>query len=165
MDLLDKEILEFLEDNIDLIDEGRWKDFYDSAAESTLFHHVGKITDVLLDSGINPLENSTEIFDNMFVRSKIKHLNIPAAIQTIGISAFYDSTIEEVTIPEGVQEIPMECFEECTHLHTITIPSSVTYIAPDAIWEDAVIVCPPGSFAAFWGEKRGFEVRLNDENR
>lgn len=159
MSLLDNEIQEFLEKNIDLIDNGRWKEFYDAAAESTLFHYVGSITDVLLDSGINPLENSTEIFDNMFVRSKIKHLNIPAAIQTMGISAFYDSAIEEVTIPDGVQEIPMECFEDCTHLHTITIPRSVKEIAPDAIWDRAVIVCPQNSFAEFWGENHGFQVR------
>lgn len=160
MSLLDKEIQAFLEKNIDLIDEGRWKEFYDTAAESTLFHYVGSITDVLLDSGINPLEKSTEIFDNMFVRSKIKRLNISPMIQTLGISAFYDSDIEEVTIPEGVEEIPMECFEECIHLHTITIPGSVTEIAPDAIWERAVIVCPPNSFAEFWGENHGFQVRI-----
>lgn len=160
MDLLGKEIQEFLEKNIDLIDAGRWEEFYDAAAESTLFHHVGNITDVLLDSDINPLEKSTKIFDNMFVRSKIKQLNISPMIQTIGISAFYNSDIEEVTIPEGVEEIPMECFADCIHLHTVTIPSSVTEIAPDAIWDRTVIVCPPNSFAAYWGEKHGFQVRI-----
>lgn len=154
------EIQRFIETYIDLIDANKWEEFYDAAADSSLFHYVGKITDVLMASGIDPLATSDRIFDNMFVGSEVRKMRIPPHIQSIGASAFYDSALEEIVIPDGVSEIPMECFEECDALHTISIPESVTEIAWDAIPSQAVVVCPENSYAAYWCARYCINVRI-----
>lgn len=154
------EIQHFTETYIDLIDANKWEEFYDAAAKSSLFNNIGKITDVLMASGIDPLATSDRIFDNMFVRSEVRKMRIPPHIKSIGVSAFYDSALVEVEIPEGVSDIPMECFEECLSLQTISIPESVTHIAWSAIPSRAVIVCPKDSYAAHWGRRYHINVRI-----
>ncbi len=89
------------------------------------------------------------IGDNAFKGcTAITEVRIPAAVKTIGASAFegcsrdvVDETtgevtgvagLQTVTIAEGVTSIGAGAFKNCKALTSISIPASVTYIAPDA---------------------------------
>ena len=108
------------------------------------------ITKVIIEDGVTSIGNYS------FYRcNKIISVTIPKTIETIGIYAFYDTSIsnislptslriidrgafqnckyiENVEIPEGVTNINMDAFDYCDKLKNVTIPSSVTVIADGA---------------------------------
>ena len=61
-----------------------------------------------------------------FVR--LKQINIPDSVETIGDEAFYNCALETVTIPDSVKSIGSNAFGNCSNLVTVTIPDSVEEI-------------------------------------
>lgn len=60
---------------------------------------------------------------------KLKSINIPEGVTSIGESAFEGcEELTEITIPESVTAIEAHTFTECSSLENITIPKSVTSI-------------------------------------
>ena len=71
---------------------------------------------------------------------------IPDGVKTIGIDAFWSTTVTSVTIPDSVTEIKNHAFRECHFLRSLDIPDSVTYIGPEAFAGSAITsIVIPGS--------------------
>ena len=70
---------------------------------------------------------SEEIED--FVGSKLKKINIPDSVTSIGLGAFYGcENLAEVIIPDSVTSIGEYAFDSCTSLASVIIPDNVTSI-------------------------------------
>ena len=77
-------------------------------------------------------------------------MTLPKKVQTIDERAFYENeAMDEVVVPYGAQKINAKAFAY-SGIRKITIPSTVSYIAPDAFEgvSRLTIVAPEGSYAA-----------------
>lgn len=59
-------------------------------------------------------------------------LELPSTVDEIDTRAFGYTDFMNVILPEGMTSITSGMFKNCTQIWNITIPSTVTYIAPDA---------------------------------
>ena len=87
---------DFIEKYINDIDANNWKKVYDLANIELDMVSVGYLTEMFLDSGINPLLWMEDIPNN-FLNSttRIKSIHIPDNTYWIGKRAFYDSKLED----------------------------------------------------------------------
>ena len=76
-----------------------------------------------------------EIAANAFKNcNKIKGIELPETIQTIGTYAFYGSTIRNITIPNTVKEIGNYAFAGCKYLEEIEVePDNLNYSSSSGI--------------------------------
>ena len=82
---------------------------------------------------------------------------LPDDLLTVGDESFFgDSSIDEVVIPEGTEEIGQKAFAY-SGLKNITIPNSVTSIAPDAFIgiNGMTICCSANSYARRFADENG----------
>ncbi len=106
----------------------------------------GEATEIIIPSVYNELP-VTEIGDRAFYNyDKLRYIEIPDSVTTIGDFAFSgcwslggkseegekESTYVSVTIPNSVTEIGESAFAGCGRLTSLTIPDSVTTIGKDA---------------------------------
>ncbi len=110
--------------------------------------------------------------DQAFYRSgEAKGYEIPDNVTEIGEFTFARSNIEEVEIPKGVTTISYGAFYHCDYLRKVSIPSTVTYIAPKAfantLWleswlngsgEDDYLIVGNGILLAYRGEGGHLEI-------
>ena len=99
----------FIEEHIDLIDQGRWQALYSYAAAEIPFQ-IGNLSYNLIKAGIDPLKDLNRILPEMFC----------------------DSMIYELVIPENITRIQRQAFKSCYFLTKITLPSSITHIEDTA---------------------------------
>lgn len=65
-------------------------------------------------------------------RNDIGSLTLPKGLKTIGDSCFYNcSGLTELVIPEGMESLGAS-FQSCGRLQNVSLPSTLTYIDPDA---------------------------------
>ena len=75
----------------------------------------------------------TEIGDSAFYYyAKIKNIQLPSTIKTIGNGAFYYSSIEEINLPEGLTVIADNAFSGCKSLDNVVLPESLDSIGNSA---------------------------------
>ena len=116
----------FIEDNIDLIENDQWAEFFDRCVRTLLSHSVGGL---LYESGIDFMKELNYVPDRAFQESNIQAVVIPEGVTSIGYFAFCDcASLTSVTIPNSVKSIEYGAFRECTSLTSIIIPDSVTNI-------------------------------------
>ena len=74
---------------------------------------------------------------------------LPGMLAVIGEEAFAGSGVQAFVVGEGCTAIESRAFADCANLVMITLPRSVTSIAPDAFdgSGDLVIAAPAGSYA------------------
>lgn len=78
-------------------------------------------------------DNVETIGNSAFKNTSIKAAHLPSNLKNLGAEAFSQCrNLAKVTLPSGLQSIGKSTFEGCTSLSSIDIPSSVT-----AIWERA----------------------------
>lgn len=71
-------------------------------------------------------DSVTIISDWTFCNSKLKRIEIPDSVSTIGEGAFSNCTeLEQITIPDSVIRIDDSAFRGCTKLKMVEIPDSV----------------------------------------
>lgn len=82
--------------------------------------------------------------------ANVARMTLPAAIKTVKREAFLGAQAEEIILPDGCETIESRAFADCTRLQSVTIPSSVTSIAPDAFegCGNITVITPAGSTAA-----------------
>lgn len=102
------DIQTFLENNIELVDDSRFEELYAACHD---YDH-GKLTEVLLTCGINPLEY----------------------LKTVPRKFAAESTIEAVVIPSNIEGIQDDAFDQCKSLKHIEIPDSVKFIGNFAFY-------------------------------
>ena len=148
MGTLTFEVKEFIEDNIDLIEDRAWDQIYDNARTTLDSESIGGFTLAMLDIGEDPLATLDYIPDYYLSDAKIESFNIPDHIHELCEGCFAYSSLKEIVIPDSVTTIGMYAFYECPELKRITIPPSVQNIEGNSFYPfDGVIVCKEGSVA------------------
>ena len=148
MGTLTFEVKEFIEDNIDLIEDRAWDQIYDNALFTLDSESTGGFTLAMLAIGEDPLETLDYIPDYYLSDAKIESFKIPNHIHELSEGCFAYSSLREIVIPDSVTTIGMYAFFECPQLKRITIPPTVTSIEGNAFQNtDCVIVCEKESAA------------------
>ena len=94
---------------------------------------IGKLTEIFLDAGLEPLVYMQAVPDYYLCLSNISSVTIPNTVTSIGINAFYAcKKLTSITIPDSVTSINANAFNWCTGLESVTIPNSVTSIGSSA---------------------------------
>ena len=94
-----EEVKNFIEENIDLIEQNKWEEVYKKRFPTGF-------TDALLEAQINPAE----------------------LLGYIPKRYLQDSRITQYSIPDNITNIGGAAFSDCENLTTINIPSSVKSI-------------------------------------
>ena len=119
---------QFIEKNIHLIQNQRWEEIYEK-------DFPDGFTEILLNCGINPLEQDLNYIPNHFLCDckRIKKFIIPNNVTSIGEQAFgYCDSLTSIVIPNSVTSIGDYAFYYCYSLTSIEIPSKVTNIGESA---------------------------------
>ena len=94
---------------------------------------IGKLTEIFLAAGLEPLVYMQAVPDYYLCLSNISSVTIPNTVTSIGINAFYAcKKLTSITIPDSVTSINANAFNWCTGLESVTIPNSVTSIGSSA---------------------------------
>ena len=123
-----KEIIKFLKDNQDLINQKRWEEVYKKKFPEGF-------TETILNCGVNPLEQGLDYIPKNFLYNckNIKEFTIPNNVTSISYSAFSNcDSLTNITIGNRVISIGAYAFYECKSLTSIVIPDSVESIGVDA---------------------------------
>jgi len=84
------------------------------------------------------IENKSVNLINGFYRKQLISITLPAALETIGNSAFQENQLTSITIPESVKRIGAGAFQG-NQLTSITIPKSVTIIGAGAFKDNQLM--------------------------
>lgn len=127
-----KEIKEFIEKHIDLIEDGRFEELYKLQSKwytVELARLVGIFTETLLSADIDPAKYMKKIPPFYLTGTEMVSYTIPQNITSIGNYAFYEcSGLTSVTIPDSVTSIGDYAFGYCEGLTGVTIGNSVKSI-------------------------------------
>lgn len=82
--------------------------------------------------------------------ANVARLTLPTALKTVKREAFLGAQAEEIILPDGCETIESRAFADCTRLRSVTIPATVTSVAPDAFegCTGITVITPAGSTAA-----------------
>lgn len=70
---------------------------------------------------------STELF---YQATKLKNINLPISIESIGHAVFFKTSIESIEIPSKVTELKNSVFSECEYLQKVVL-NNVTTLGPN----------------------------------
>lgn len=103
-----KEIKEYIEKYIDLIDSGDFSSFYRQPESVSSY---GEITDALMSVGIDPLADSDIVYPQMFKGSEqTGKFVVPEGIKHLGGNAFAKSSFSSIYLPNSLTTIGQRCF-------------------------------------------------------
>ena len=118
----------FIEENIDLIEQKNWRDLYDLASVHIPFQ-IGNLTTNLMHAGINPLDDLDVVLPEMFADSMLEQIELPVQIAVIKRQAFKNCyELREVTLPPALLRIDNEAFANCYELHTIRYSGTIKHL-------------------------------------
>ena len=128
--MISAEVKEFIEENIDLIEDNKWEEVYESIYPQLGLYHIGEFTQIILEANINPLEYMDYIpYGYLYNSSDLENFTIPDHIKTIGDWAFRGcSGLMGIDIPNSVESIGDYAFQFCEGLTNIIIPDGVANI-------------------------------------
>ena len=112
MNLMDIFIKQFIEDNIDLIENDNWDEIYNSKIPLNFgnYSYTGRFTQAILECDINPLNYMKEVPEAYMYESISPDLNIyiPEGVEKISKCAFHNALIKSLHIPKSVNKINMQ---------------------------------------------------------
>ena len=79
------------------------------------------LTAITLPTGLTTIEDGA-----LYVCFKLKTVNIPSTLTSIGNAFLGYSEVEDVKIPEGITFLDRLFLYECTKLKTLELPSTLT---------------------------------------
>lgn len=125
---LTNQIKNLLEDYIDIIQEEDWDRLYQQVDYDP--DTFGEMTQVLIESGIDPLDSLNYVPENYFCKNwNIISINLPDNIIAIDSSAFEGcDNLESISLPSGLKTIGSWVFHSCSSLKSITLPKTLDYI-------------------------------------
>lgn len=126
---MNEEIKQFIEQNIQLIDEYNFKKLYNKAAEIFDDEEIPELTEIFLESGIDPLLYLDSVPERYGSDLSIKEITVPSNIKVIGASAFANChNLKEAVFKEGVDEIESRAFSGCESLVKLYFPDSLSQL-------------------------------------
>ena len=118
----------FIEENIDLIEQKNWRDLYDLASVHIPFQ-IGNLTANLIRADVNPLDDLDVVLPEMFSEGFIDEVVLPVHISVIKRQAFMNCyMLKEITLPPALLRIDDEAFKGCYELHTIRYPGTIKHL-------------------------------------
>lgn len=118
----------FIEENIDLIEQKNWRDLYDLASVHIPFQ-IGNLTTNLMYAGINPLDDLDVVLPEMFAEGFIDEVVLPIHISVIKRQAFMNCyMLKKINLPPALLRIDNEAFKGCYELHTITYEGTIKHL-------------------------------------
>ena len=120
----------FIERNIQLIEDRKFKELYDNTYASWLNHlgikpmDIRDLTAILTELfGEEPILDADMTHIPVYynaVNENIEHLEIPEGIESIGRSAYRNCRkLQSLNLPKTLSEIDDEAFKGCDELHSI----------------------------------------------
>ena len=159
-----KKAEQLIETYIQDIDNNNWKDFYMMIQINAGPHEkeiIGKVTNMLLQSGIDPLAQGTNLkvvpTNYLYGQQQCTQFEFPTWLDGVGSEAFAFTSIEKLILPEhflyiwgaafqhmsklktakwkSTQDImPERCFESCLGLKEIYLPNHIKLIRDKAFY-------------------------------
>lgn len=110
----------FIEEHIDLIENGRWHALY-SYASSEIPFQVGNLSYNLLQAGVNPLNDLPRVLPDMFNSAgELTELELPENIISIMRNAFKDCyMLKKIVLPSSLETVDNTSFKGCYELEEI----------------------------------------------
>ena len=91
--------------------------------ENSAFQYGKKLKKLIISNGVE------EIGDYSFANINIVDLVVPGSVRVVGTGSFVNnSNLLTATFEEGVQDVWENVFRGCNNLHTVNVPSTVSYI-------------------------------------
>lgn len=116
---------QYIEQNIDLIEGNRWKEFFKDAPPGTGAY--------LYSASIDFMSELKNVPFGCFSGSNINNVTIPDGVKIINRAAFSGCrSLTSITIPDSITSIDKGAFYSCESLKSIDIPNSVTSIGENA---------------------------------
>ena len=122
-----EEIKHFIENHIDLIEDGKFKVVYEELRKLSVMY-TGEFTKILLDAGIDPAKYMNGLPEGYLAGVKYKSYEIPENITFIGESAFAYTQLKSVAIPKKVEHLNPHTFENCGYLEKVILPDDLMTI-------------------------------------
>lgn len=130
--------------------------YYEKVADGSTYaanvsSYVGSNKNVIIPKTMHGW-NVTGIASNfMKDNTTVETVSLPLTVKTIGSLAFYKSTaLKRITIPEYVSEIGIYAFQGCTSLKSFTIESTVLKTIPNGCFNNCTaleeVIIPSGVF-------------------
>lgn len=183
--MLTKNLKEFLEKNIELIEENKFNELYKKAENDLYFSQgIGTLTRALLAANIDPIEYLSDIpYCYLYGDSNITEFVIPDKIKVVNSCAFCNcsqlhdvifgtdvalilygafdgcSELTNVTLNDGLVDIGQYAFHG-TNIEKIFIPATVSRINVTAFPKSITLEVLPGTYAHEWAVTNGYEVEL-----
>lgn len=144
------EVKEFIEQNIDLIEEKRWDEVYDNASFNLDSESTGKFTKAMLDIGLDPIaEQGLDWIPDYYLSDvNLTTFNIPDTIHHLGEGCFSYSSLKSITIPESVETLGDYVFYECAKLEEVIVLGDIRDIGSRVFYdcsENLVVKCKENS--------------------
>ena len=140
----DKLVKEILIQYQDFLKKDDFEGFYKALNEIPsptpsphILHATGKVTEFILNAGINPLMYMDYVPYRYLARTDIQKITIPSHIESVGESAFRNCVnLEEVSFEEGSILLSIEdaAFWRCESIKRLHIPKSVQRIGQNAFY-------------------------------
>lgn len=138
-----EELARFLRERTDLLAGSKFEQLYQEANDhdndiGTNYDHfiVSTLTDLLYDSGVDPLPYLKEVPDYFAWELPIKSVNIPEGITTIGSYAFSDCTeLTEIYLPNTVRFVRNSAFQSATNLRKIEFSDQLESLELEALFK------------------------------
>ena len=112
---------QYIENNITLIDNNEWIEFFDNAPNGT--------AGVIYESGIDFLTKITELKHVAFYRSSITSIELPDNITTIGNECFERcENLQRISFGNSIKELPSFCCAGCPELVDVELGVNVNTI-------------------------------------
>lgn len=126
--IMDESVKNFIEDNIDLIENNEFEKFFEIAYSNSVTVTISDFTTVFVDAGINFLDHMKSVpawcFNNL---RNIDTIVLPHNIESVEFSAFYGSSLKNISIPDSVKSIDHHAFTK-TNLTSIVFPKSCSVV-------------------------------------
>ena len=163
MNELSFEVKEFIEDNIDLIEEKRWDEVYDNATFNLDSDSTGQFTQAVLSIGLDPIaEQGLDWIPDYYLSStSITSFNIPNTIHSLGEGCFSYSSLRRIIIPASVQTLRDYVFYECNKLEEVIFLGDVRDIGSKVFYNcslDLVISCKKNSYVDEYADQMNIRV-------
>lgn len=132
MRIISKEIQNFINEFIHLIDENKFYQLFEEARHLLANVHRRELVEILTDLEIPFLEYMHAINANLYYSNPIMSIEIPGNIKTIERYAFANSDLHSIKIEEGCVKIDQNAFVRCVNLRDLWLPSTIGIIGHSA---------------------------------